>query len=285
MRTQSTEVQKMIQRAVVLLLGLSLLLTVPAAASGRSGSDTARSLAEKALRESTAQPGCSGQLPPSPNTTDRTPPAEVLRRYELFRNPQPQGEGVLALPNVWGGLLASGYERTRTLSGVRVTVAPVLDWTPSLRPKSCDAFALKRVRALVRSQPRDVRHSAVGIVSKQAIRNDRIRRLPPRTLLLIGSAASPGSETTGALTLSAQRGLYALTTANGDQRTAVGLIPDGVTSVRFRAAGNRAVTAAVSENLVVAQLPWRNIFGHGRQTLWLDASGKVVKTIGKPLAG
>jgi len=284
MRTRSTT-RRMIQRTILTLLGLSLFVAAPVAATGGSASDTASRLATRAVRESTAQPGCSGQLPPSPKTTDRTPPAEVLQRYALFRNPQPQGESVRALPNVWGGTLASGYERTRTVSGVRVTVAPVLDWTPSLRPKSCDAFALKRVRALASSQPRKVRHRAIGIVSDQAIRNDRIRRLPPRTLLLIGSASSPGSETTGALALSAQRGLYASTTANGDQGTAVGLIPDGVASVRFRAAGHRDITAAVSENLVVAQIPWRNIFGRNRQTLWLDASGKVVNTTGRPVSG
>ncbi len=261
--------------AVFAALSVATTLAVPAGAS--AAADSARSLADRALRASMQQPGCNGVVTsPVGQTTDQAPPPEVLRRYGIFRSPQPTGEPVAPLTYADSGKLASAYQRTRTVAGIRVTVAPLLDWTPPVRPRACDAIVLKKVRALGRRQPHSVQRGALTIVNLRIASDESIRRLPPRTLLLLGTADS-GVAVTGALTLSAQRGLF----TQAGQTTFVGLIPDGISRIRFRTTGQAEVEVPVADNIAVVRLASDRLFGPGHQTLWLDANGKVVRTIGK----
>ncbi len=229
-----------------------------------------------------AQPGCSGQVTqPAGRTTDKAPPSEVLRRYGVFRSPQPTGEPLGPLTNTDNGLLATAYQRTRTVAGVRVTVAPLLDWTPPVRPASCDAFELKRVRGLVRKQPRSVRRRALAIVKRQIASDEAVRSLPPRTLLLLGAPDAFGPAVTGALALSAQRGLFTQAGQTAGAATFVGLVPDGVARIRFRTAGEPDVEVPVTDNIAVVRIHSDRLFGPGHQALWLDANGGTIRTIGR----
>lgn len=259
-----------------------LVAMTGAAPVGASGAvDNARSIADRALRASMGQPGCDGQvMPPVVRTTDEAPPSEVLRRYGIFRLPQPVSEPLAPLTWAENGLVASAYQRTRTVAGIRVSVAPLLDWTPSVRPRSCDAFALREVRALVRGQPRSVQRRAVAIVNQRVASDDAVRRLPPRTLLLIGAPDSP-PPVTGALALSAQRGLFTQVSQATGAATFIGLVPDGVSRIRFRTTGQPDVEVSIIDNIAVARLGSDRLFGRGHQAVWLDAKGRTIRTIGR----
>lgn len=258
---------------------LALTFAVPVGAS--SAGDNADRIVDRALRISTGQPGCSGRVtPPLGRTTDQAPPPEVLRRYGIFRSPQPSGEPLAPLTNTDDGLLATAYQRTRTVAGIRVTVAPLLDWTPTVRPRSCDAFVLRRVRVLVRKQPRSVQRRALAIVNRQRADNEAIRRLPLRTLLLLGAPDALSPTVTGALALSAQRGLFMQVGQTAGRATFVGLVPDGVSRIRFRTGGESDVEVPITDNIAVVRTASDRLFGPGRQTVWLNADDGTVRTIG-----
>ncbi len=257
----------------VLLDGVSL------ASAARSHSASYWSnLAVTAARE---LPGCGNVTPGPPATTDAAPPKEVLSRYGIFRAPAAGPLPAVGL-TAGGGLIATRSARSTTVDGVEVTVATILNWRPSVWPRSCDIATGRRLDRLLKAEPSPrVRAAARAMNRRQAAGQAQVRRLPPRTLLFIQAPALSPIGNTGALELSRLRGLYFNAVYPGTGHTFAGLIPDRVARIRFRSAGHADVEVPVVDNIVVVHLAADRIGGRGYQQVWLRADGSVIRTIGR----
>ena len=263
----------------LLLAGVALLAGSGTALAGRHHSG--QYWADRAVERAGAQPACRAISTPTP-TSDAPVPAEVLERYALLRLPATEP---VVPPVVYGaGALPRDGARTRTLDGVVITVTALLDWRPEVPTTACEAVERRALETLLRNvRARTVRARARAIIAGRHRALDRVRRQRARTLLLVSAPSVSPVAVTGTPAYSRWRGLYFSGPGATDRdRTFVGLIPDGVARIRYRAKGEQDVEAPVVDNLVVVRMTWQHRQGPRlSQQVWLRADGSVVRTIGK----
>jgi hypothetical protein len=262
--------------------GLGLLVVLAVLASAATAQAAPRHSAaywtDRAVEASNRVPACAAQPARDAGTTDAPAPPELLARYGILRSPAT--EPVPPLQGYDGGELAVNAARTRTVDGVQATVTPILNWRPYVRSAACDAAERHALGRLLRREPSAAVRAAARDREAQFIRTEkRIRKQAPRTLLYLAAPGLSPIGLNGGLELSRLRGLYLSTPGpTVHDRTLVGLIPDGVARIRYRAKGAPDVEVPVVDNIVVARLPGRRTLG---QQVWLRADGSVVRTIGR----
>ena len=267
------------RRGLGLLLLLAILVT--AATAQAAPRKAAAYWSDRALEASARSPTCAARVAPLAGSTDAPAPPDLLAGYGILRTPPTEPVPPLHVHDT--GALAVRAARTRTVRGIQVTVTAMLNWRPYARSAACDAVERRALSRLLLREPSAAVRARARALQAQRIRvQEDARNAPPRTLLYLTSPNRNGLGITGTPERTLVGGLYLSTPTATQRRTFVGLIPDGVARIRYRAKGRPDVEAPVVDNLVVVS--WSSAGPDGpalAQQVWLRADGSVVRTIGR----
>ena len=170
-------------------------------------------------------------------------------------------------------------------------MTPILGWKPTVWPLSCDRFLTRELDRLLRDERSPARRAAARLFAQEsAARQAAARVQAPRTLLSLGVSAL-GPPTAGPFPSVAITGLFARSQRGFPTGTTVapafdgtifvGLVPDGVARIRFRATDKPDIEFPVDTNIVVARFSFARSQVGLEQQVWLAADGSVLRTVGR----